>query len=155
MSKTVIDLTDDGRFYAGAAVVAVVAAAAVKAAVTGSRSYDAPDSTKDLKKVPGYVVKTDGRWRELKRRDEVPKKVLAGDLDWTTEGDLGPAFFKFKGDWQYLGEFMRAEGDVLKAGWTGVMGWSYSNGVFIKLSNDGERYIAGYYYLSESDGYKP
>lgn len=80
-------------------------------------------------------INTDGRWKNFKTRDEVPKKVLASQFDYQSE-DISDNYFKFKNTWY---------GEPSLKGWDGYAGDSYSSGVLIKISRDGEQYKVAYY----------
>lgn len=91
-------------------------------------------------------VTTNRVWREFKRRDEVPKKILASEFDWTNEGhendgDYDDGFICYRGCWYHVSEFMR--GGI--EGWDGSHADSFFSGVVIKLSSDGETYQIGTY----------
>ena len=93
-------------------------------------------------------IKTNKKWREFKRRDEVPPKILADQFDWTDEdhaahGDYSDGFIHYRGWWYHLEDFMRSGAPE---GWDGVRGDSFFSGVLIKLSSDGEQYQVGTYF---------
>lgn len=87
-------------------------------------------------------IQTDKKWKQFKYRDEVPKRVLAGQFDWTKSED---GFFKYQNTWYHLSEFERVPVSSDLAGWDGIKNESFSTGVLIKLSRDGEEYIAASY----------
>lgn len=92
------------------------------------------------------VIRTDHKWKPLRDRYEVPARVLRGSFDWDTEEDLQTGFIRYHREWMHLSEFTCS--DPTLTGWDGVKNWSWSNGVVIKLSTDGEHYKIGYYYLA-------
>ena len=94
------------------------------------------------------IVTTDHKWKEFKYREDVPKRVLASEFDYQDPKETLDGYFKYKGGWLHLDQFTRIprSADGL-SGWDGIVHWSFSNGVVIKLSPDGEQYQVGYYYL--------
>lgn len=86
---------------------------------------------------PEYQIIRKTPWRNLKYRNEVPKRVLRGDLDWTTEDDIN-GYFKYRGVWYHLGQFERTK----IHGWDGFHGDSFFSGVLVKISHNGERFKA-------------
>jgi hypothetical protein len=100
----------------------------------------------------GYrpLVNTDHKWKQFKYRDDVPRGVLASQFDYQDE-DVIDGYFKYYGDWYHLDQFERvpkADGEKGGlSGWDGVHHTSWSTGVLIKLSPDGEEYQVGTYRL--------
>jgi hypothetical protein len=101
-----------------------------------------------LTKVPGFIIKASG-WRNFKYRNEVPAKVLK-DFEWTNEEDHFDGWGHRKDDWFHRSEFTRTEGLLKQAGWDGYESQSYSSGLLLKLSEDGERYKIAYFYTVSS-----
>ena len=95
----------------------------------------------------GLVIKSDGKWKNLKYGYEVPKKVLSREFDWLEGGEDSDGFINWRGHWYHTSEFMRVEGIP---GWTGIKNESFSSGVLLKLSSNGERYQIASYYQSSS-----
>jgi len=96
-------------------------------------------------------IRTNRQWREFKLREDVPKKILASEFDWTNKDhalhcDYSDGFIHYKGCWYHLSQFERLGGGPLtSAGWTGGHADSFFSGVVIKLSSDGEQYQIGTY----------
>lgn len=93
------------------------------------------------------IIKTDGKWKQFRDRDEVPKKVLRDQFDWTNEaheehGDYSDGFFRYHHYWYHVSEFLRSD---YFENWDGYAGDSYFSGTLIKLSDDGEQYQVGSY----------
>lgn len=92
-------------------------------------------------------IRTNKAWREFKSRDDVPKKILKSEFDWTDEdyeknGDYSDGFIHYLGCWYHLSQFMKMDATP---GWHGGHADSFFSGVLIKLSSDGEVYqIATY-----------
>jgi len=84
------------------------------------------------------VIKTDHKWKQFRYRDEVPPKVLAAWFDWTDETD---GFFYYHRTWYHVSQFMSGGPD----GWHGIHHESFSTGVLLRLSSDGESYQVGTY----------
>ena len=103
------------------------------------------------------MIKTDYKWREFVYRSDVPAKVLKSQFDWTDEafeehGDYSDGFFRYRGYWYHLNDFMTTR-DTFKSdtsspikAWDGYHGDSYFSGVLIKLSKDGERFQVATYF---------
>jgi hypothetical protein len=96
------------------------------------------------------TVKSDLKWKDFKYGYEVPKSVLKKQFDHLYDSKAHDSFFKFRGYWYHLSDFMLTEKDeeLLRAGWQGYHSDTYFSGVLIKLSSDGESYIIGTYYCS-------
>jgi len=97
----------------------------------------------------GITIKTDKKWRNLLYGHELPVKWRR-EFDWIKNDEEyeNTNFVKVPGKhvWYYaVNEFMRIPRGVgagfpeLQA-WDGYVSDSYSSGVAIKLSSDGERY---------------
>jgi hypothetical protein len=86
-------------------------------------------------------IRTNRAWHEFKLREDVPKRVLKRQFDWTNKAhalhcDYSDGFISYKGCWYHLSQFERTTVD----GWTGQHCDSFYSGVLIRLSSDGERY---------------
>ncbi len=97
-----------------------------------------------------YTITTDHKWKPFKGDHEVSKSVLASDFDYQDRDEVRDGFFRYRKCWYHLDQFMRlshnhANGKNPFAGWHGYYGDSYSSGVLIKLSNDGESYQVATY----------
>ena len=98
-------------------------------------------------------ITSNGRWKQFKYRDEVPKKILRDQFNYQDPEDTIDGFFEFKNTWYHLDQFMRlprggfsdATGSGAKYPWNGYAGDSYFSGVVIQLSDDGEEYRVGMY----------
>jgi hypothetical protein len=90
-----------------------------------------------------YTIKTDNKWKQMKYRHEVPKKVLESDFSHLTE-DEGhyDGFIKYRNRWYHLSYFMKASNID---DWHGFAGDIFFSGVVIKLHSDGESYKIGLY----------
>lgn len=92
------------------------------------------------------TIKTDHKWKQFSYRYEVPKKVLKDQFSHLDEDDASDGFFKYKGYWYHLSDFMALRGDDSPFGkWDGYSGDSYFSGVLIKTSSDGEQYMIARY----------
>ncbi len=90
------------------------------------------------------TIKTNNQWRDLVYRSDVPANSLASDFDYQNAEEVLDGFFEYHGHWYHLDQFTRSEG-ILK-NWDGYSGDSYSSGVLIKLSSDGERVMCATYF---------
>lgn len=83
-------------------------------------------------------VKSNGAKRPIVTRDEVPPEVLASEFDWLdpdTQGD----FFKYRGTWYELGEFVTSN----VTGWDGIATQTYFSGVVVRLCDGGQSVVCG------------
>ena len=85
------------------------------------------------------MIRTNNHWRPFSYRDEVPGHVLADQFDYQAE-DVLDGFFKYRGTWYHVDQFMRLPDDDP---WDGASADSAFSGVVIKLSRDGEHYKVG------------
>ena len=89
-------------------------------------------------------IKTNNQPRDLLTlRDFSPKDQtkIREDFDWLDDIDSNSTFFKYKG-WTYnLSEFMRGGAE----GWDGSIAESWSCGVLVRVSNDGEQVVCGWW----------
>lgn len=91
-------------------------------------------------------IKTDNKWKNFKYFNEVPSRVLKRQFAHLEEGEADDGFFKFKGYWYHLSDFMTASGNPALKGWDGYASDSYFSGTLIKLSSDGEQYKVAQYF---------
>lgn len=93
---------------------------------------------------------TDNKWKQFVYRFDLPEGVLNNyRLEWVEEDD---GFFKYKNDWFHLSEFSQFSFQEeyfggRKTKWNGKKDFSYSNGLLIKISDDGEQYKIAYFYV--------
>lgn len=93
------------------------------------------------------IIRTNHHWRPFLYRTEVPDAVLASEFDWTDPGDDIDGFFRYRGAWYHLSEFLREDSIP---GFHGFHGDSYFSGVAVAVSDDGERYkVATVYHVSD------
>jgi len=88
-------------------------------------------------------IKTDNKRKPFKWIEEVPKSVLKEQFDGIDENERD----NYKGHWYHLGDFLRISSqDLFPGDWDAYESDSYFSGVLIKLSDDGQEYIAGTYF---------
>ena len=80
---------------------------------------------------------TDHKWKNFLTRNEIPKKILEDQFDWTNENDHFDNFLKYKNTYYHLSEFLRTNDPE----WDGQTHISNTCGILIKVSNDGEQYM--------------
>lgn len=92
-------------------------------------------------------IVTNNHWRQFDCRCDVPQNILDSEFDWTTEDD-SDGYFRYKGTWYHLSEFMRTgyPGQVDDNGYHASKGDSYFSGILIRLSDDGEKFQVATYY---------
>lgn len=88
-------------------------------------------------------IKTDRKWKNLLYFYELTEKEKK-ELDWI-EDDTA-SVFRYRGNVYALDEFMRIpDGAEDLKGWDGYRSDSYFSGIVVKISDDGEQYMAGTY----------
>jgi hypothetical protein len=106
------------------------------------------DNTITAPREPEVTVKTDHKWKPFLYTTEVPDGVLNTQFNHL-EGDDIDGFFKYRGWWYHLSDFMTfgsPSSPLAKLGWHAYTADSYFSGVVIKLDRDCERYQIGTYY---------
>ena len=91
-------------------------------------------------------IRTDNKWHDFKYWNEVPRDILRDQFDWLDYDNAHDGFFKYRGHWYHMTEFMNAPKDLLAKGWHGYAADSYFSGVLIEYSPDGEQYRVGTYF---------
>lgn len=86
------------------------------------------------------IIKSDLKEKPFKYRNEVPASVLKSEFDYLDDDELD-GFFHYHNNWYHISQFERA-GSSLK-GWHGMLAESFSTGVLLWTSSDGESYIVG------------
>ena len=91
-------------------------------------------------------IKTNNQPRAILYGYELPEKAKE-DFDYYSADELDTvSFFKFKGQFYDLGDFMATRNLDAFDGWHGYRSDSFFSGVVIKLLDDGESVIVGTYY---------
>ena len=95
------------------------------------------------------TITTDHKWKQFKYRDDVPVKVLESQFSHlNTRGeDDTDGYFCYKGYWYHLSDFMAMDKNspLKEAGWHGYLNDSMCSGVVLKVSDDCETYIVGWF----------
>lgn len=86
-------------------------------------------------------ITTDNKWHDFKYRYEVPERVLRSEFDYQDENETVDGYFHYKGSWYHLDMFMRVPSSL--SPWEGYQNDSYSTGVVIMVSPNGESYKVG------------
>lgn len=82
-------------------------------------------------------ITTNNHHREFLYRADVPADVLEDQFDHVDSDD---GFFKYKGTWYHVSDFMRLPES---SEWHGAHAWGVWGGVVIRLADDGETYQVG------------
>jgi hypothetical protein len=93
-------------------------------------------------------IRTDHKRRFFAYRSEVPEKVLADQFAHLNEDDAIDGFFRYRGHWYHLSDFLRFSDSALAEdfeGWDGYHSDSVFSGVLVKVSRDGEKYQVATY----------
>lgn len=89
-------------------------------------------------------ITTDHKWRYFKYAYEVPGRVIEQHFDYQDKDDVTDGFFRYRGCWYHLDQFMHLEKhNPLAHFWDGYLNDTYFSGVVIKISEDGESYQVG------------
>ena len=98
------------------------------------------------------IIQTNNHNRFFAYRHDVPEEILQEQFDYQDE-DTHDGFFKFKGHWYHIDQFMRidpsAPGGFQK--WHGYHADSFYSGVLIQVSDDGETYKVATYIQKYGD----
>jgi len=90
------------------------------------------------------TIKTNNQPRDLLNVwDFSPKDQarIKQDFDWLEDIESDSSFFQYKGRIYNLSEFMRGGAE----GWDGSKADSWSCGVLVKVSSDGEQVVCGWW----------
>jgi len=91
-------------------------------------------------------VITDHKWKYFKYSYEVPAKVIDLEFDHLGEEEKKDYFILYRRCWYHISDFMALSSiSSLPLQWQGYAPDSYSTGVLIEISNDGESYRIGTY----------
>lgn len=115
--------------------------------------FNNPTRVIDLGQDGKIHIRTDDKWKDFVYSYDVPDRVMLVEFDWIKDPE-SDHFFKYHNTWYHLSEFIRTAGGGAAgggsptfeaAGWQGIKNESYSTGVLIKVSSDGEQYkVASY-----------
>jgi len=116
--------------------------------------------TKEIRSGDSIIhIRTDGKWKDFVYGYDVPERVRKNQFDWLDDAEGSDHFFKYQGYWYHLSEFTRTAGggaagqgspDLVAAGWEGIKNESYTTGVLIRVSTDGERYMVASYRVTSA-----
>ena len=91
-------------------------------------------------------IRTNNRWRPFKYRNEVPAKILREQFDYQNSDDALDGFMQYRGRWYHVDEFLRIDNRGPLAAWSGYASDSFSSGIVIRVSDDGDQFQIGTYY---------
>ena len=98
-------------------------------------------------------ITTNHNKRLFTYRHDVPEEIQKNQFDYQDPEENHDGFFKFKGHWYHLDQFMRidpqAPGGFQK--WHGYHADSFYSGVLIQVSDDGETYKVATYIQKYGD----
>jgi hypothetical protein len=90
------------------------------------------------------VITSNHHNRQFKYRYDVPEDVLDW-YDWLNEEDSLDGWICYKGHWSHISDYLKNDNNSY---WHGYKSDSYSDGMVIKISDDGETYKIGSYYIA-------
>ena len=98
-------------------------------------------------------ITTNTHERFFSYRYEVPEEILKGQFDYQDPEETHDGFFKFKGYWYHLDQFMRIDKNAPDGfqKWDGYHADSFYSGVLIKISDDLETYKVATYIQKYGD----
>ncbi len=93
------------------------------------------------------TIKTNNRARHLFYACEVEysqRDQFRQEFDWMDQEEFDRAmFFKYRGEYYALAEFIRCEGDLLAKGWQGQLGETAWSSLLIKIRESCTSVIVG------------
>ena len=108
------------------------------------------ESTKGSNPMASYTIKTNNRTRALFPACEVAyseRETFRREFDWMDQEEFDRAiFFKYRGEYYALAQFIRVEGDLLAKGWQGQLGETAFSSLLIKIKDSCQSVIVGRYY---------
>ena len=97
-----------------------------------------------------YTIKTNNRARALFPACEVSyseREAFRREFDWMDQEEFDRAmFFKYRGEYYALAEFLRVEGELLAKGWQGQLGETAFSSLLIKIKDSCRSVIVGRMY---------
>ena len=91
------------------------------------------------------TIKTNNQQREIIDGYCMPMNKR-GEFDWMTDDDYDNAtFFEYKGQYYYLGDFLRTPPTAFSDEWHAYLPDSFFSGVLIRVSACSDYVIAGTY----------
>jgi hypothetical protein len=93
------------------------------------------------------TVKTNNRTRHLFYACEVnysERERFRREFDWMEQEEFDRSmFFKYRGEYYALSEFIRVEGDLLAKGWQGQLGETAWSSLLVKIVDSHQSVIVG------------
>lgn len=84
-----------------------------------------------------YTITTNNvpRWTlQFCQLDAKEQQTVKDQFGYLTQEELEEqSFFKYRGEWYSLSDFLRLENDTAFKGWDGVFSYSYFSGLVIKI----------------------
>ena len=85
-------------------------------------------------------VVTDNKWRDFTYRWDVPADILEREFDYQNAEEETDGFFRYRGVWYHLDQFMRDTPPGLDSRWNGWAADSFFSGVALEVSPDREQF---------------
>lgn len=102
-----------------------------------------------MKRTNGSItITSDEKIKQFKYRHEVPAKILKDHFGHLSEDEAVDGFFKYRGYWYHLSDFMRITPGMAPHfnRWSGYLSDSFFSGIVIMLLGDMETYKIGRFY---------
>lgn len=92
------------------------------------------------------TIRTNHHWRPFASRSEVPADILESQFDYQPE-DISDTYFRYLNTWYHLDQFMRcADPANPLQDWHGYCAEGFTDGVLVRISDDGESYQVARYH---------
>ena len=95
------------------------------------------------------TIKSNGRTRDLFYACEVSynqKEAFRKEFDWMDDEEFYMAmFFKYRGKFYALAEFVRTGGDLLAKGWQGMLNETAFSALVVKICDSHQSVVVGRY----------
>ena len=90
------------------------------------------------------TIKTNNQYREILTGYDVPSK-FHDDFDYMDDITEG-TFFKYKGDYYDLGDFMTLQFAINDSQWQAAKSFTMFSGIVIQINDSNDAVKVGYYY---------
>lgn len=84
-------------------------------------------------------IQTDGKWRTLKFKKDVPKRIFDKEFDWWEPEDGLEGFFKFEDEWYHVTQFHKSK----ERGWQYQLAIGNRTLLYLNVSRGLEQYQIG------------
>jgi hypothetical protein len=93
------------------------------------------------------IIKTNHQPRPVIFFSEIPEAIRVNEFNYYTEKDYVGCFFKYKGCYYDVLQFVRLNKNSSFTGWDGIMNQSFFSGLLLKWCNNPDYVVIGRYCL--------